>query len=72
MSTNEQNKKVNKDDIIKNNATIVLVELSNLDSKNCGIVMSPIFKYFGTKYNAAKINANEEVTSQAIIIKPFL
>ena len=52
-------------------ATIVLVIPSNLLSKNCGMVVSPIFKYLGTKKMAAITNAIEEVTSQAITIKPF-
>ena len=34
---------------IKNRATNVLVVLSNRCSRNWGMVVSPIFKYFGTK-----------------------
>ena len=64
--------KVTTKEIIKKKATIVRVALSNLFSKNWGIVVKPIFKYMGTKKIAAATNAKAEVTSQPIIIKPFL
>src|SRR5690554_3619923 len=52
-------------------ATMVRVIPSNLLSKNCGMVVSPIFKYLGTKKMAAITRAMDEVTSQAITIKPL-
>src|SRR5690606_17602462 len=51
--------------------TRVLVTPSNLFSKNWGMVVSPIFRYLGIKKIAAITKAMEEVTSQAMTIKPL-
>ena len=59
-------------EIIKKKATRVRVVLSKRFSKYWGMVVNPIFKYLGTKYTAATMSASAEVTSQAIMINPFL
>jgi hypothetical protein len=63
--------KVTTKEKIRMAATIVLVNPSNLLSKNCGMVVNPIFRYLGTKKMAAITRAIEEVTSQAITINPL-
>ncbi len=41
-------------------------------SKHYGILVKPIRRYFGTKYTALATRAKAEVTSQGIMVKPFL
>ncbi len=65
-------KSVTTNEITRNRATKLRVIPSKRFSRNSGIVVSPSFKYLGIKTIAAKTSASAEVTSQPIIINPFL
>lgn len=69
---NTMGKRVTTNEIIKKKATKERVNPSNRFSKNCGMMVNLILRYLGTKYTAVKIKAKAEVTSQEMMIKPFL
>src|SRR5690606_22575137 len=56
----------------RNKAISDRVPLSNRLSRYSGMVVSPMRRYLGTKYTAAAMSARADVTSQAMMINPFL
>src|SRR5690606_14671520 len=64
--------KVTTKETISNKATMVFVRLSYLFWIYSGMVVRPMRRQVGRKYNAAITRAIAEVTSQAMMIMPFL